>query len=627
MNRHFVFGTAGHIDHGKTAFIENLTGIHTDRLDIEKERGITIENGYAHLTLSSGATVGFIDVPGHEKLIKTMLAGAMGLDGIILIVAADEGIKPQTLEHLSIINHLEIKNGFVLITKSDLTDAVTLQNLKEEIITLVTKTIFDTMPILTYSIYDPQSKPTVFSAIEKIINADYPLPKHYSSRLHVDRVFTKKGYGTIVTGTLIEGEIKEGESIILYPGEKLCRVKGIHVYGKKTTTVFYGQRAALNLSVPLESIKKGDVLSSQHNFQSTMIIDIVLDTDTEVLHWQRLKLYHGTREILCRIALPDKKTVNPHERIIAQLRLETPIFCKSKDKIILRNYSPSKTIGGGFVLNVQGHKKKKTTELQESTVDHNEVLNVLKNKHLVFQYDQNIFASTSLSIDQAQNIINLLVNQKKITMLDEHNMILTQFYEEIERVTLNEVLLFHKSYPLRIGLPRETLRSKIIKHMHGKDLSTKEFSLIYTQLLSRLELDERKGCLVSCTYQTLYSKQEALLKEQILKNVNNHPQHLVSFSELEKRSTNKILIKEMLNHLINYEFLVKINDEYVMDIKAYLFCKEQLIQYLSKCDFIEVATYRDLLGYSRKSTVTLLEHFDKIQLTQRIDNKRIINKS
>ena len=344
MNRHIVFGTAGHVDHGKTSFIKHLTGIETDRLAMEKERGITIENGFAHLTVSSDVTVGFIDVPGHEKFIKTMLAGAMGMDAVILVIAADEGIKPQTVEHLNIVKHLNVQRGFVLITKVDLSDELALYELKEAIKDLVKDSIFESAPILPYSVLDLKYKSAVISEIERMTQSNYDLPSHASSRLHVDRVFTRKGHGTVVTGTLIEGNIHVGEILYLYPGDKPCRVKAIQIYGCASSVAHFGQRVALNLSLPLDAINKGDVLSSQNSFNPTMIIDIQMKVDIQITHWQRLKLYHGTREILCRIVLPESKTVEPHMHVNAQLRLESPIYCKNNDKVILRNYSPMQIV-------------------------------------------------------------------------------------------------------------------------------------------------------------------------------------------------------------------------------------------------------------------------------------------
>lgn len=625
MNRHLVFGTAGHVDHGKTSFIKSLTGMDTDRLEMEKERGITIENGYAHLTLSSGATVGFIDVPGHEKFIKTMLAGAMGMDAVILIIAADEGIKPQTLEHLNIIKHLNVKKGFVLITKTDLSDDLSINKLKCDIVELVKGSVFESSPILSYSIMHPECKSAVVLEIEQIANANYERSKHASSRLHVDRVFTRKGFGTVVTGTLIEGEIKTGETLYAYPGDNVCRVKGIHVYGHPSTVVYYGQRAALNLSVPLDAIKKGDVLSSQSTFKPTMIIDIAFKADTQVTHWQRLKLYHGTREVLCRIVLPGGKSIEANTQINVQLRLESPIYCKNNDKVVLRNYSPTQTIGGGKVLNAYAKKKKSAMHIKDTAIEMNEIIETLKLSTIVFEYTSNTFAGTSLSILRARDLFNDLLEQELVLKLEDPYMILTSQYSKIKTIALNEVRLYHQTYPLRVGIPRETLRSKISKQINYT-LSAKEFTFVLKQLISDLEWVEKGDFIALNTFKHSYSKQEKQLMDSILNQVKCHPQHLVAFAELEKSSFNKILIKEMLNHLINYEFLVKINDEYVIDVKEYLSCKEQLIHYLSKHDYIEVASYRDLLGFSRKSTVTLLEHFDKIQLTQRIDNKRIINK-
>ncbi|GAB6109577.1 selenocysteine-specific translation elongation factor [Fusibacter bizertensis] len=629
MNSHLVIGTSGHIDHGKTALIRHLTGIETDRLKDEKARGITIENGYAHLKLSDGSTVGFIDVPGHEKFIKTMISGAIGFDAVMLIIAADEGIKPQTVEHLHILEHLNINQGIIIITKVDLVSAERLEQVKKEINAFLKNTPFQKSNIINYSIYNDSAKDALIQEIQKL-NDIRTLDKTISiSRLYVDRVFSIKGFGTVTTGTMIEGQLTKGDTIIQYPSEKKHRIKGLQVYGENVEKAYYGQRVAINISAEIDEISRGDLLSSSENIAPTMIIDIQFKLDISskpILHWQRLKLYHGTREILCRIVLADD-SILPGEEKIVQLRLEEPIYCKAKDRVIIRSYSPMLTVGGGMIMNPYASKKSKFLFEMNDEV---ELLKTLNQFQPIFSLDQSIFEKTSLTFENGLKTVETLIKKTDIIKLNENCYLTFKLWEDIKKLCLLEIEKEHRLYPLRNGISKETLRSKLNdalkKNVPAISVTANDFSAIVTQLINQEEIKLIRDSIALNTYHLTYTDAQNKIINSILRTISDYHQPIVPISEVQKLNYDKNIIKELLYHLINYEILVKINDENIMGMEVYNKSRERLIRYFENNASISVAQYRDLLDISRKSTVLLLEHFDKIQLTKRNENTRTLFK-
>jgi len=633
MNSHIVIGTAGHIDHGKTAFIRHLTGIETDRLKDEKDRGITIENGYAHLDLPSGITIGFVDVPGHERFIKTMLAGAMGIDAVILIISAEEGIKPQTIEHFNIVKHLNITRGIVLITKCDLVDPQSLISLETCIHKLIQNTCFENAQILHYSIYDESYRLNVISYLEVLSKENFEKKEHIASRINMDRTFTVKGFGTVITGTLIEGNIGKGDTLTHYPSGKKCRIKGVQVYGKTVEKAEYGQRVALNISLDLNEVTKGDTLTSIENFKPTMIVDVLLKTDSldgdfkEIRHWQRLKLYHGTREVLCRIVIGNDEVIGPNETHKVQLRLETPLFCKASDPFILRSYSPMWTLGGGFIVTPYAPKRVVSSDaLNADTLESDELIQVLKLQSFIFTLDDKLFESSSLSKERGVFIFHFLMEQGDIVQLKDNKYLLSSNWNSLVELIISETLGEHKAYPLRVGIQKETLKSKIGLKFHNMIFSKADFANIIDKLIHLDLLEERSNFIAIKDYKIEYTHQEKVMIQSIIEFAKNHPQGIFSMDELLKLNFNKIIVKELLYHLINYEILVKINDETIISMDIYNTCKERLLEFFKSHTELSVAEYRDLIGYSRKAAVTLLEHFDRIQLTKRNENTRTLIK-
>ena len=541
MNSHIVIGTAGHVDHGKTAFIKHLTGFETDRLRDEQERGITIENGYAHLELSNGLTVGFVDVPGHERFIKTMLAGAMGIDAVILIIAADEGIKAQTLEHFNIIKHLGIARGFVLITKCDLVDEARLIVLENDIKAMTQQSSFENKPIIHYSIYDPKSNERVISEIEPFASDEVIKDVFVASRLNIDRVFSIKGFGTVVTGTLLEGEIAKGDSLYLYPSEKKCRVKGVQVYGKSVEAAQYGQRTALNVSLDLEDVQKGDTLTSISTFKPTMIIDVLVKTDAlddEIKHWQRLKFYHGTREILCRIVT---KSIFAFDERLVQLRLESPIYCKAGDPFIIRSYSPMMTLGGGHIVSPYAKKHTHSNETEEPFSQTALLLEVLSHEDFIFTLSDLVFEKSSFSLETGYSLFERLIQQDDIHSLGDQKYLLAKNWTTLVDVIIDEVSKEHKLFPLRIGIQKETLKSKIAKRLSYAGIVKQDFGRVIQDLVRQELLEERPQTISLKNYQVHYSPLEKSIVSRLLSDMEAHQQGVVPIEDLINQAFNKII--------------------------------------------------------------------------------------
>lgn len=372
MKRHIIIGTAGHIDHGKTWLVKALTGTDTDRLAEEKKRGITIENGFAFLKLPNGEEAGIIDVPGHEKFIKNMLAGAGGIHIAMLVIAADEGVMPQTREHLDILSLLGIRRGVVVITKGDLEWK---PGLREEIQTFVAGTFLEKAAVVVTSAVDGRGIEDLRrilwqKCLEETQGGDYAQRNASvnSFRLPIDRVFSLKGFGTIVTGTLLDGALDMDSSAMLYPKAQLVKVRGIQVHGQNVSRAFPGQRVAVNLAgIGKEEISRGEILAAADSMESTMMADVKLrllkSGHRSLKSGARVHLYHGAAELISKVILLDREVMKPGEEAVVQLRMEQQTAMKAGDHFVIRFYSPVETIGGGVVENPNALKRKRRRKL------------------------------------------------------------------------------------------------------------------------------------------------------------------------------------------------------------------------------------------------------------------------
>ncbi|MGE5679044.1 MAG: selenocysteine-specific translation elongation factor, partial [Pseudomonadota bacterium] len=346
--KNVIIGTAGHIDHGKTTLIKALTGRDTDRLREEKERGISIELGFTYFDLPSGRRAGIIDVPGHEKFIKNMLAGAGGIDVVVFVIAADEGVMPQTREHLNILSLLKVKKGIIALTKKDMVDEEWLDMIIEQVRDEVQDSFLKDAKIIPVSSTTGEGLKELIAEIDTVTEVVEEKDTHEVFRLPVDRVFTITGFGTVVTGTLISGSISEGDRVEIYPGRSETRVRSIQVHEKSVKTAYAGQRVAVNIAnVKLDEIARGDILAKPGSMEPTMMLDARLEMlksdDKSIDNRDRLRFYHGTSEIMCRVVLLDREELEPGDSAFVQLRLEEETACMKGDRFVIRTYSPMLT--------------------------------------------------------------------------------------------------------------------------------------------------------------------------------------------------------------------------------------------------------------------------------------------
>ena len=492
--KNIIVGTAGHIDHGKTTLIKALTGRNTDRWEEEQRRGITIDLGFTWFDLPSGNRVGIIDVPGHEKFVNNMVAGVVGMDLVLLVIAADEGIMPQTREHVDILGLLGIEKCIIVLNKCDLVDEDWLEMVKEDIREELKGSFCENAPMAEVSSVTGAGLDNLVSLIEHMAEEEVT-PKDIDTipRLPIDRVFSISGFGTIVTGTLISGRIRKEDQLAIYPVDKTCKIRSIQVHGKDAEECFAGQRVAINLSnIKKNEIHRGCVLAPVNSMKNTMMLDVrlrVLPSSNRVIdNRTRLHLFTGTSEVLCRAVLLDKAEIGPGESGLAQLRLEGEIAVRRGDRFIVRFYSPMETIGGGVVIEANPTKKKRFDEktISEMTVKeeggHGDMIELIIKQHS----DSAITAAevaklTGLTAEETMAEVEKLTGQGLVTTFPMKKDIYLMHASYRDKVTDDMVAYledFHKKNPYRLGSRKAELRVKFLNKLKQN---------VFDEFMQRLE--------------------------------------------------------------------------------------------------------------------------------------------
>ena len=624
--KNIIIGTAGHIDHGKTTLIKALTGRDTDTLEEEKKRGISINLGFTYFDLPNNKRAGIVDVPGHEKFIKNMLAGASGIDIVLFVVASDEGVMPQTIEHLDILSFLNIKKGIIVLTKSDTVDDEFKQLVKDDIREKTKGTFLEDADILEVDSISKNGIDELIKRIDNISNDIEEKNENSPARLNIDRVFSVKGFGTVVTGTLMEGKISVDDDLIIYPNMLKTKIRSIQVHGENVKTSYAGQRTAINISnIKVEELKRGDVLASPNSLEESMMLDIKLSlvkhSNKSIKHWDRLRLYHGTREILCRVVPLDKEIVKPGESSYAQLRLEESIVTKKLDNIVLRNYSPLETIGGGIILDTKPKKHKRFDESIINSLKIKEkgeikdILEVyLKNNLKSYHTLKDIMSYSGENESIIKNSIEQLINENKVVNISNIYMHINQ-YKNLEESIINCLTNYHKKYRLRSGMLKEELKSKVESRFKTKEM---DILLEKLQLKDIIKLD---GNLVSkFDFDVKLNDKQIEIKSIIQKQLKvPNTYTLLSINDICINN----YYQEVLEYMIGKD-IEKLDDTYVMDKEIYENTRDNLINYLKENNEITLGQYRDMLNSSRKNCMILLENFDRNKITKRDDNKRTL---
>ena len=630
--RNIIIGTAGHIDHGKTTLIKALTGRETDRWEEEKRRGITIDLGFTYFDLPDGNKAGIIDVPGHEKFIKNMLAGVVGMDMVLLVIAADEGIMPQTTEHLNILNLLGVENGIVVITKCDIVDQEWISLVREDITETISSTFLEGAPIVEVSSKTGQG---IEKLIQEIINiADKAVKERELNtipRLPIDRVFSIQGFGTVITGTLITGILKKGEEVEIYPVNKICRIRNIQVHSSDVEKAYAGQRTAINLSnIKKNEIYRGCVIAPVNSMKNTMMLDVKLNllksSKRVVINRSRLHLYTGTSEILTRVVLLDRDELTPGESCYAQLRLEEEIAVRRGDKFIVRFYSPLETIGGGEIIEPLPLKRKRFDEnlieelkIKEKGTGADVIEKIIKETKDLLSVSS-LAKTTALTETEVQDNIEILEQEEKITLFKVKNDMYVwhkSFEIEIEEKLEKYLFNYHKENKYATGAKKSEIKSKFFPNL--KQLL---FDVIIQSFVEK-GLIKQSDEFISLTYFTIeYDEDYRKIKERVLMILDEVKFEFLKIDELAEK-INHPMTDDVLSLMLTEKDLVRIND-LVTTRELYEEAKNILVEFLNKNKKISAAQYRDLINTNRKTAIALLEHFDMLKLTKRIENDRIL---
>ena len=630
--RNIIIGTAGHIDHGKTTLIKALTGRETDRWEEEKRRGITIDLGFTYFDLPDGSKAGIIDVPGHEKFIKNMLAGVVGMDMVLLVIAADEGIMPQTREHLNILNMLGVENGIVVMTKCDMADEEWISLVKEDIRESLKSTFLEESAIVEVS---SKTGYGIDKLIAEINNLSQKSLKERElstiPRLPIDRVFSIQGFGTVITGTLITGILKKGDEVEIYPVNKISRIRNIQVHSSDAEKAYAGQRTAINLSnIKKTDIYRGCVIAPVNSMKNTMMLDVKLNllksSKRIVANRSRLHFYTGTSEILTRVVLLDRDELSPGESCYAQLRLEEEVAVRRGDKFIVRFYSPMETIGGGEIIEPVPLKRKRFDEdlieelkIKEKGTSADVIEKIIKETKDLLSLSA-LAKTTALTEREVKDNIEILGEEEKIRLFKVKNDIYAwhkSFEVEIEEKLEKYLFNFHKENKYAKGAKKSEIKSKFLPNLKQLLFDTIIMSFAERGLIK--QTDE----FISLPYFTVeYDEDYIKIKEKVTNILNDVKFEFLKMEELSEKTVHP-LTDDVLSLMITEKELVKIS-ELVTSKELYEEAKNILVEFLNKNKKISAAEYRDLLNTNRKTAITLLEHFDIIKLTKRIENDRIL---
>lgn len=625
--KNVILGTAGHIDHGKTTLIKALTGRETDNLKEEKQRGISINLGFTYFDLPSKKRVGIVDVPGHEKFIKNMLAGACGIDIVLLVIAADEGVMPQTIEHLDILNYLDVKKGIIVLTKCDLVDEEFIELVKDDIREKTKGLFIEGAPIVEVDSVSRRGLDKLVQKIDEISEDIEEKKTDAPSRMSIDRVFSLKGFGTIVTGTLIEGKISVDDEMTIYPSEKKVKVRNLQVHGCDVKTAYAGQRTAINLSnIKVSEIQRGDVIAQTGSVEESMMIDVnislVEHCKKSLKHWDRIRVFHGTKQILCRIVPLNEDEIQYGESGYAQLRLEEKIVAKKGDRFIIRSYSPMDTIGGGVIIDTAPKKHKIYDEsvIEALKIKEKGELKDILEEYLKLNLSNYIILKELVSYtgekeEYVKEGLNALIDENKVFCVNKYYLHISHYQKLKERV-IDILTKYHKQYRLRNGILKEELRSKV-----DNSLKVKDMDVILNKMAEEKDIKVQDNLVSNYDFEVKFNQKQLSIKKEIEdKSRKNGLNSLMTKDDI----CNKNKFYEEVLEALTGETIQKLDDAYYIDKKVYENVKKDLLEYLNKNKEITVAQFRDITKSNRKISIVMLEHFDRNRITKRVEDKRIL---
>lgn len=633
--KNIIIGTAGHVDHGKTCLINALTGTNTDRLSEEKNRGITIELGFAELPNDLGVKIGIIDVPGHEKFIKNMLAGVGGIDFVLLIVALDEGVMPQTREHFEILKMLKIKKGIVVLTKKDMVDDPDwIEMLEEDVRDMLEGSFLEGADFIEVSSHTGENIEELRELIFKKVSEIETDRRDDSElfRLPVDRCFVMPGFGTVVTGTLIEGSCKVGDELTLYPSGKMARVRGIQNHGVKEDEAMAGQRTAINLSgLEKSDIKRGDVLAKPGMLVNTKKIDAYIklfdDAKWKIKNNDNVHISYGSAETTARIVLLSKDYIEKGEGDFVQIHFPKEIALKRDDRFIIRFFSPTDTIGGGEVLSILPFKHKRKDERaierlklkKDGSLEEKILEEILELSFMLPDRDE-LSLRLNFSYKEMDKILKKLKGEGKVYSLDG-GYISAIYWESVIKKVEDLLKDFHEKNTNLAGMEKAEFINKLCRILHCSEKTG--------ELLGKRLIDKKKisyvGSLISLKgFSASYSKADEKIKKEIEDTFINSGIEVPSNEELNEKYKNRKLVKIILSDLASSEFLVKVDSSFYMKKESYEDAFKKLKEAIEGSGSITLPQYRDMMGTSRKYAIMLLESFDARKLTKICGDARVL---
>jgi len=626
-----IVGTAGHIDHGKTALVKALTGIDADRLEEEKRRGITIDIGFAHLELPAPngdiLRLGFVDVPGHERFVRNMLAGVGGIDLVLLVIASDEGIKPQTREHFDICRLLSVRRGITVLTKSDLVDAETLEVVRLEVEDFLRGSFLDTpgAPIVAVSSLTGAGIDELKRALVKVAGEISPRDSAGLVRLPIDRVFTMKGFGTVVTGTLISGSVRKEDELEIFPQGQKVRVRGVQVHGRSADQASAGQRTALNLAgAAIEQLSRGMTLASPSTFSAATRFDVEISLlpSAKPLKERACVHFHAyTSETIARVALYGKKQLPPGETGFAQLRLAHPTLLLPGDRFIIRQFSPVVTIGGGVVLeNTPPRKFRNTGEyvqlLKQLTGNHAEALGA--RIATAGQRGVTLAEAVARSGLTPQKVIETAAAVPVISRIGD-SLISNTALEQLRKELVSALDRFHRQNPLVAGMSKEELRG------HIQDISHEVFTRVVEDALRAGKL-EVAGELVRLPGRGVVMKDEEAESKKVIEDAFSSAGLKVPAMKdvLASLKVDRARAQKIVTLLLRDKVLVRVSEDLLFHRDTLADLRQRMANEKTKSARIDVARFKELTGVTRKYAIPLLEYLDREHVTRRVGDERII---
>jgi selenocysteine-specific elongation factor len=630
--KQIILGTAGHIDHGKTSLIKAITGVNTDRLKEEQIRGITIELGFAALDLPSGQRMGIVDVPGHEKFVKNMVAGATGIDILAMVIAADEGVMPQTREHMEICTLLGIKHGLVVLTKVDMVDEEWLELVTDDVSGFMNGTFLEDAPIIPVSSTTGEGIPDFIKTLDQLCTE---IPHRQSGglfRLPVDRVFTIKGFGTVITGTLISGKVRVGDTITIYPSGVTSKVRGVQVHNETAEEARDGMRTAINFQgLEKTAINRGEVLSTPGALVSGYMVDGSLNylasNKKPLKNRARVRFHTGTSEEIGIVILLDREELLPGETSVVQIRLDAPVALVKEDRFVLRSYSPVRTIGGGQVLNpIPAKHKRFKPDIIEGL---NHLLEAPPEVVVDFHLKQSeymgvSFASlkimTNLSEKHLDEAMKGHLSKRTAITVDRENRIYIHgdSFEKLKSESYEHLKRYHAENSLKPGMPKEELKSKF-----RSGLNPKLLNLLMNQMVKDKTIIPEEEMVRLASHKVSLGIDQSDIKTKILEAYQENGLAPPYFKELGKNfHIDAGKAKAILHLLVDEGLLIKVKEDLYFDIQSVETLKNELVDFLKKEDEITTPRFKEMAGVSRKFVIPLIEYFDSKNVTIRVGDIR-----